>query len=134
MAKYRMEIHYKATITGSFPVTVDSDGKREARSEAEDRARDEIEQEFMNTTGLGEVVVGDCDVCVEDVTFKNCPDCRGRKYRIDTLEAGAGLLKVGPCPSCQQTPNTEETCKHVLALLQQLADEQAEEDDGEEAV
>lgn len=128
MSQFKCVVHFNAKVRGTYETKIEAEDKDAAKESAEQDSTNDIEQEIMNNGG-GDVNIDDCDVSVEDVKFKACPECNGRKYKISTLEAGAGLLKVGPCPACQRIPNTEEVCKHVMTLLDDLAEENMEEDE-----
>jgi len=126
MPQFKCVVHFEAKVKGSYETKIEADDKKEAKESAESNTTHDIEQEIMNNSS-GDLDIDDCSVSIEEVKFLACTECNGRKYKISILEGGAGLLKVGPCPTCQRIPNTEEVCKHVIGLLDVLAEENEEE-------
>jgi hypothetical protein len=115
--KFTVETFFTAKVEGKYKVTVDADSAGEAKELAEEQARQDIEEELGN---CHQVETDNCEVTIDDMEICRCKTCKGRTYLISTLEEGAGLLKVGPCPECQLIPNTSLVCQHVLALLQKV--------------
>lgn len=124
----RFRVCWEARLEGTCIVEVDRDEGDtidSLKSEAEEKATQLVEDE-LNGNSRGEFDVSNIDVTTDDVELCVCKECGGRKYKIDVLEGGAGLLKVGPCPSCQMIPNTKEVCEHVLQLLKDIPIEEEE--------
>lgn len=131
MPHFKVDVEFSAKVTGKYTVVVEADAgtpTSEVLSSAEETASHEIDQLILNESYNHDLEVDNCDSSITNTEMSKCSECNGRKYKIDILDGGAGLIKVGPCPSCQQIPTTKDVCEHVIELLEEQHNENDEED------
>lgn len=126
MAIFKFKVQFDAKVRGSYEGEAEVEGTPvEMHEEASRQAEHAIDQ-LMLDGHISDLNIDECDSTVTELETQTCSKCDGRKYLIDILDGGAGLLKVGPCGSCQGIPNTVEVCKHIIELLKEAHEEEAE--------
>lgn len=132
MACFKFSAAFTAQVEGSYNGILEIDGSGMTASQLREEARSKIEEEIEETlsnAGTTDVdISGVNDINLEDLEREICK-CSGLGFTLTTLDEGAGLMKASPCPTCQRVPNTVESCKAALAIMEEKGKELEEEGD-----